>query len=62
MQFGKIKQVKSNRARTWTGTRTLQLDGSFSGALSIRLFKELKRFFYNLHSRLPDNKKAEGNS
>ena len=62
MPFGKIKQVKSNRARTWTGTRTLQLDGSFSGALSIRLFKELKRFFYNLHSRLPENKKAEGNS
>jgi hypothetical protein len=62
MQYGKIKQVKKNRARIWTGTRTLELDGSISGALFIRLFKELRRFFYNLHSRLPEKKNAEKKS
>ncbi|HQS06319.1 MAG: glycosyl transferase [Sphingobacteriales bacterium 17-39-43] len=62
MKYGKIKQVKAKKARTWTGIRTLMLDGSISGALIIRLFKELKRFFYNLHSRLPENKKPEGKS
>lgn len=61
MPFGKIKQVKSNKARTWTGIRTLRLDGSISGALIIRFFKELKRFFFNLHSRLPENNNSEKN-
>lgn len=59
MQYGKIKQVKEKRSRIWTGTRTLEQDGSISGALFIRLFKELRRFFYNLHSRLPENKNSE---
>ncbi|MDP2412392.1 glycosyltransferase family 2 protein [Daejeonella sp.] len=62
MKYGKIKQVKAKKARTWTGIRTLRLDGSISGALIIRFFKELRRFFYNLHSRLPENKKPEGKS
>jgi glycosyltransferase involved in cell wall biosynthesis len=62
MKYGKIKQVKVNQARTWTGIRTLRLDGSISGALFIRFFKELRRFFYNLHSRLPENKKKEEKS
>ena len=62
MKYGKIKQVKAKKARTWTGIRTLRLDGSISGALIIRFFKELRRFFYNLHSRLPENKNSEGNS
>jgi len=62
MKYGKIKQVKAKNARTWTGIRTLRLDGSISGALIIRLYKELRRFFYNLHSRLPENKNTEGNS
>jgi|JI6StandDraft_1071083.scaffolds.fasta_scaffold06065_2 cellulose synthase/poly-beta-1,6-N-acetylglucosamine synthase-like glycosyltransferase len=62
MKYGKIKQVKAKKARTWTGIRTLRLDGSISGALIIRFFKELRRFFYNLHSRLPENKKPSGKS
>jgi len=62
MKYGKIKQVKAKKARTWTGIRTLRLDGSISGALVIRLFKELRRFFYNLHSRLPENKSSEENA
>ena len=62
MKYGAIKQVKSKNARTWTGIRTLRLDGSISGALIIRLFKELRRFFYNLHSRLPEDKDSKENS
>jgi glycosyltransferase involved in cell wall biosynthesis len=55
MPYGKIKQVKSGKARIWTAPRTLLLDGTISGALTNRLFKETKRFFFNLHSRLPNN-------
>lgn len=44
MQFGKIKQVRSNRARAWTYPRTLQLEGGFSKALYNRLKKETKQF------------------
>jgi len=62
MKYGTIKQVRSKDARTWTGIRTLKLDGSISGAFIIRLFKELRRFFYNLHTRLPENKNTDGNS
>ncbi|WP_377484478.1 glycosyltransferase family 2 protein [Pontibacter toksunensis] len=43
MQFGKVKQVRSNRARAWTGTRTLQRDGSLGNALRRRIMIELKR-------------------
>lgn len=53
MRFGNIKQVKAKKARTWTGTRTLRLDGSISGAMASRLFKEIRRFFNNFHSKLP---------
>lgn len=56
MKYGKIKQVKAGKARTWTGTRTLMLDGNITSAMTTRLYKELKRFFYNLHSRLPESK------
>jgi glycosyltransferase involved in cell wall biosynthesis len=53
MPYGKIKQVRSNRARAWTGPRTLQRSGSFAQALSERLQKEVTRFFANFHSRIP---------
>jgi hypothetical protein len=43
MQFGKVKQVKSSRARVWTGPRTLQQDGSLGKAMLIRISKEAKR-------------------
>jgi glycosyltransferase involved in cell wall biosynthesis len=56
MKYGKVKQVRSNRARAWTGTRTLERDGSISEAFLTRFTKEFKRFFYNLHSRLPEDK------
>jgi glycosyltransferase involved in cell wall biosynthesis len=52
MAFGKIKQVRSNRARPWTGTRTLQRDGGFWKAFRIRIFKEIKRFRMYFNSRM----------
>ncbi len=59
MKYGKIKQVRSNKARAWTGLRTIQLDGSISEAFTIRLKKELGRFFYNLHRSLPEKEKHD---
>lgn len=54
MEYGKIKQVRSNKARAWTGIRTLQRDGNtFSKVLMTRVNKELKRFFNNFNSKLP---------
>lgn len=53
MKYGKVRQVKSNKARAWTSPRTLERDGGFAKALKTRLLKELKRFTFNLHSRLP---------
>jgi glycosyltransferase involved in cell wall biosynthesis len=44
MQYGKINQVKNNELRVWTGTRTLDKDGSIMKAMKIRIVKELKRF------------------
>jgi len=37
MQFGKIRQLKSNRSRAWTPPRTLERDGSFTKALLSRI-------------------------
>ena len=56
MKYGKVKQVRSNRARAWTSPRTLKRDGGFGKAFTGRLFKELKRFTFNLHSQLPEDK------
>jgi len=60
MSFGKVKQVKHNRARAWTSPRTLQRDGSFSKAVAIRIRKEIKRF-RSMFSRLAphDTKTSE---
>ena len=44
MAYGKVKQVRSNKARPWTGTRTLQQNGSFSRAVTARIALELTRF------------------
>lgn len=55
MEYGKVKQVRSNKARVWTGPRTLQRDGTLSQAFSNRIKKELKRFFRNFNSKLPED-------
>jgi hypothetical protein len=43
MQYGKVKQVKADRARVWTWTRTLQQEGSVTKAIFTRIRKELGR-------------------
>lgn len=55
MKYGKVKQVRSNKARVWTGPRTLQRDGNLSQAIWVRVSKELKRFFRNFNSKLPED-------
>lgn len=55
MEYGKIRQVRSNKARIWTGPRTLQRDGTFGQVLKNRLLKEFKRFFKNFNSKLPND-------
>ena len=44
MKYGKVKQVRSNKSRVWTGPRTLKKDGSLANSFKIRILKELKRF------------------
>ncbi|ADY51601.1 glycosyl transferase family 2 [Pseudopedobacter saltans DSM 12145] len=55
MNYGKIKQVKINKARVWTGVRSLQRDGNFIEALMKRLKKEAKRFTGNFFGKLPES-------
>jgi len=56
MKYGKVRQVRSDKARAWTGARTLQRGGkTFSQALAARISKEAKRFFRNFHSKLPED-------
>jgi glycosyltransferase involved in cell wall biosynthesis len=43
MKYGKVKQIRSNKNRVWTGVRTLKKSGSFSQILKVRILKELKR-------------------
>lgn len=61
MQFGKVKQVRSNRARAWTKPRTLQLEGGFSQALYNRLKKETKRFVSLFKPMPPHDTKTSKN-
>jgi len=52
MKFGKVKQVRSNRARPWTGVRTLQRDGGFWKAFRVRVIKEIRRFYIYFNTRM----------
>jgi glycosyltransferase involved in cell wall biosynthesis len=52
MQFGKIAQVRSNKARPWTGTRTLRRDGGFWKAFWTRIIMEIKRFSIYFNTRM----------
>lgn len=44
MKYGRIKQVRSAKARVWTGYRSLLRDGSISKAFLTRIVKEVQRF------------------
>jgi cellulose synthase/poly-beta-1,6-N-acetylglucosamine synthase-like glycosyltransferase len=61
MQFGKIKQVKSDKARPWTGPRTLQRNGSFNQALRARILKELSRLTDMFSKHPPHDTKTSTN-
>ena len=52
MKYGKVKQIRSNRNRVWTGVRTLKKSGSFTKVLGVRIIKELKRFSEYFHTRM----------
>lgn len=61
MKYGKIKPVKSNSARPWTGPRTLAKDGSFTKALSNRVIKEIKRSLEMLKTEKAHDTKTSKN-
>jgi len=52
MKYGKVKQIRSNRNRVWTGVRTLKKSGSFSEVLRARIIKEVKRFSIYFNTRM----------
>lgn len=58
MQFGKVVQVKDSDIRVWTGTRTLDKDGSFFTMLTSRIIKELKRLLSYLKPLAPHDTKT----
>ncbi len=51
MKYGKIKQVRSRKARVWTGVRTLSQSGSFYNIILSRVKEDLRRFKYNFITR-----------
>jgi hypothetical protein len=59
LDYGKIKQVRSNKARAWTGPRSLQRDGTLIQALKVRLKKEANRFFDNFRKHSPERMKTD---
>jgi glycosyltransferase involved in cell wall biosynthesis len=52
MKYGKVKQVRSNKSRVWTGPRTLKKEGSFTKVLVARIIKEVKGFSNYFHRRV----------
>jgi len=52
MKYGKVKQIRSNKNRVWTGVRTLKKSGNFSQVLKTRILKELKRFSIYFNTKM----------
>ena len=61
MKYGKVRQVKADKARPWTAPRTLQRDGSFSEALVSRLSVETKKLFSLFTAHKPHDTKESRN-
>ena len=61
MQYGSVKQVKSAKARVWTGTRTLEKDGSFSRTVWLKLGIEFRRFRSMFVPQAPHDTKTSTN-
>ncbi|WP_080056173.1 glycosyltransferase family 2 protein [Spirosoma aerolatum] len=62
MNYGTVKQVKSRKARVWTGTRTLEKDGSFSRTVWLKIGIELRRFRSMFVSQAPHDTKTSTNN
>lgn len=52
MKYGKVKPIRSNKNRLWTGARTLKKSGTFSAVMKKRILKELKRFSIYFYTRM----------
>lgn len=61
MNYGTVKQVKSVRARVWTGTRTLEKDGSFSKNVYVKIGIELRRLKSMFVPQPPHDTKTSAN-
>lgn len=61
MQYGKIAAVKSSGASPWTGPRTLDRDGSFAQAITIRIVREIKRSYKMLSKQKAHDTKTSTN-
>lgn len=61
MQYGRIKQVRSAKARVWTGTRSFNKDKSFPQALWRRFSSEVRRFNILFAAQAPHNTKTSAN-
>lgn len=60
-QKGKVRQVRSSKARLWTFQRTLSKDGTLWNSLKIRVKKELAKFHSYLKSHPPHDTKRSIN-
>jgi glycosyltransferase involved in cell wall biosynthesis len=61
MNYGKVRQVKSAKARVWTGTRTLEKDGGFSKTLFLKIGLELRRLTSMFVAQAPHDTKTSVN-
>lgn len=52
MKYGKVKQVRLNNNRVWTGVRTLKKSGTFSQVMAKRIKKELGRFSIYFNTKM----------
>ena len=62
MKYGSIQPVKSNKARPWTSSRTLNRDGSFKKALTNRVVREIKRSIKMLTKEKPHDTRTSLNN
>jgi peptidoglycan/LPS O-acetylase OafA/YrhL len=61
MNYGSVRQVKSTKARVWTGTRTLEKDGSFSRTVFLKIGIELRRLKSMFVEQQPHDTKTSAN-
>lgn len=62
MKYGHVKQVKSAKARVWTGTRTLEKDGSFFQTVWRKIGIELRRLGSMFVAQAPHDTKTSTNN